>query len=115
LVYENNVLTFFRNRSSMLAWSDAGTEKYKGPETWTIQVPFTHHGESGHRLMIANFARSILSGEPLVATAEEGLGQVTLTNAMMVSLLKGSQSVTPEQATEFDDLLADLKKKEAKK
>ena len=112
LIYENNVLTFHRNRSSMKVWSDTTTGMYQGPEVWTIQVPFTHHGESGHRLVIQNFARAILFKEPLVAQGPEGIGQVTLTNAMMVSLLNDGKTVTPAQANEFEGLLKDLTKNE---
>jgi predicted dehydrogenase len=113
LVYENNVLTFHRNRSSMKLWSDTSEQMYSGPECWTFPVPFTHHGESGHRLVLQNFARAILYGEPLVAQGAEGIRQVTLTNAMMVSLL-GGRTVTPDQADEFEALLAELKKQEKK-
>jgi predicted dehydrogenase len=115
LVFENNVLTFHRNRSSMKLWSDTSAEKYVGPECWTFPVPFTHHGESGHRIVLQNFARAILFNEPLVAQGAEGLSQVTLTNAMMVSLLGGGRTVTVAQADEFEALLADLKAKEAKR
>jgi len=111
LVYENNVLTFHRNRMSMKVWSDTTDQMYSGPECWTFPVPFTHHGESGHRLVLQNFARHILFQEPLVAPGPEGLRQVTLTNAMMVSLLTG-RTVTPAQADEFEALLKDLRKKE---
>lgn len=113
LVYENNVLTFHRNRSSMKVWSDTSEQKYSGPECWTFPVPFTHHGESGHRLVVQNFARHILQGEPLVAQGSEGLGQVTLTNAMMVSLLNQGRSVTMAQADDFEPLLKQLQAKEA--
>jgi len=108
LVYENGVLTFHRNRVSMKVWSDTTSQMYSGPECWTFPVPFTHHGESGHRLVIQRFARHILFGEPLVAEGREGLHQVTLTNAMMVSLLSGGRPVNPADADQFEALLAQL-------
>ncbi|MEI8095510.1 MAG: Gfo/Idh/MocA family oxidoreductase [Spirochaetales bacterium] len=115
LVYENNTLTFSRNRSSMKTWSDTTTEMYRGPECWTFPVPFSHHGESGHRLVIQRFARNVLFGEPLVAEGKEGIHQVTLTNAMMVSLLQGGVTVTPAQADEFEAHLKRLQAEEAAK
>ena len=115
LVYENNVLTFHRNRVSMKAWSDTTNQGFQGPECWTFPVPFTHHGESGHRLVIQTFARKILHNEPLVAEGPEGIHQVTLTNAMMVSLLQGGKTVSTAQAEEFEGLLAGLKKAELQK
>jgi predicted dehydrogenase len=115
LVYENNTLTFHRNRVSMKTFSESTDQMYSGPECWTFPVPFTHHGESGHRLVLQRFARSVLYGEPLVAAGPEGLHQVTLTNAMMVSLLNGGKVVTPADADQFEALLEDLKKTEARK
>lgn len=115
LVFENGALVFHRNASSMREWSDTSPEKYRGPDWKTEAVEFQHHGESGHQRVVANFARSILFDEPLVAPAEEGVNQVILTNAMMVSLLTGSRPVTPAQADEFEALLEGLKKAEASK
>jgi predicted dehydrogenase len=113
LVYQDQKLTFFRNRSSMKAWSATSDQMYSGPEFWTIPVPFATTAESGHKLVVANFARAVLSGEPLVAPGDQGLFQVTLTNALMVSLLQGGRIVTPAQAQEFQALLEDLQRKES--
>jgi predicted dehydrogenase len=115
LVYENNELVFHRNRSSMRVWSDTTNQSYQGPECWTIKLPLVPLDESGHRLVIQNFARHILSGESLVAPASEGINQVILTNAMMISLLSGGANVAIERASEFQALLAQLQQKELKK
>lgn len=112
LVYENGELLFFRNRSSMKLWSDTTIEQYKGPECWNIKLSLTPLPESGHRLVIQNLARHILLGESLICPAREGINQVILTNAMMVSLLDGGRAVTPDQASEFEGLLASLIQKE---
>jgi hypothetical protein len=50
-----------------------------------LEVPYEHHGEGGHRFIIENFANAILSGEPLIAPASEGLNSVMLANAIMLS------------------------------
>jgi len=115
LVYENGKLIFNRNRFSMKVWSDTTKETYRGPECWTIDLPFGQLGESGHRHVLQNFARHILNGEALVCPASEGINQVILTNTMMVSLLGGGSSVAPAQAVEFEGLLTELKKKESRK
>ena len=50
-----------------------------------VEVPYDHHGEGGHRFIIENFVNAILSGEPLIAPAKEGINSVMLGNAIILS------------------------------
>jgi predicted dehydrogenase len=85
LVFENGKITFFRNRYSLFEQIEKSQNGFGKVENWVIDVPYQHHGEPGHRLMIENFANAILHGDALIAPAEEGIYSLTLGNAIMLS------------------------------
>jgi predicted dehydrogenase len=98
LIFENEKLTFYRNRHSMLEQIKKSQQGFEKVEHWIIDLLYQHHGESGHRLVIENFANAILTGETLVAPAVEGIHSLTLGNAIMLSSFLGHPIEMP-----FDD------------
>jgi predicted dehydrogenase len=98
LIFENNHLTFYRNRYSMFEQIRKSQSGYEPVENWVFEVPFKHHDQSGHRLVIRNFANAILHGETLIAPAIEGIKSLTLGNAIMLSSFLGQTVQIP-----FDD------------
>jgi predicted dehydrogenase len=112
LVYENGELVFHRNRSSMLEFIRVSKDSFDKVECWQIKVPFQNLGESGHRLVIENFAEAVLDGGELIAPAAEGLSSVMMANAIMHSSLHGHRPVELPMdeagfAKELKDLIAD--------
>lgn len=87
LVLEDQRLTFYRNRRPMLRFIEEATGGFDKVEHWACQVPFTHHGQPGHRLIIENFANAVLRGERLIAPATEGIHSISLGNAIILSSL----------------------------
>jgi predicted dehydrogenase len=85
LVLEGGKLTFYRNRGSMLRFIEEATGGFDKVENWICEVPFQHHDQPGHRLIIENFANAVLGDEALIAPAVEGLQSVMLGNAIMLS------------------------------
>ena len=85
LVLEDERLTFYRNRRSMLRFLEEATGGFDKVEYSVAEVPFQHHDQPGHRLIIENFANAVLGGEPLIVPAVEGLHSVMLGNAIMLS------------------------------
>jgi predicted dehydrogenase len=85
LIFENGKLTFYRNRLSMFKFIKEAASSFDKVENWVIDVPFKHHGQPGHKLIIENFANAILKGEKLIAPAVEGINSVMLGNAIMLS------------------------------
>jgi predicted dehydrogenase len=98
LVFENSKLTFYRNRYSTFKQIEESDSGYERVENWVIDVPYQHHGEPGHRLVIENFANAVLHGEELIAPAVEGIHSLTLGNAIMLSSFLGHPVEMP-----FDD------------
>jgi predicted dehydrogenase len=85
LVLENEKLAFCRNRGSMLRFIEEATGGFDKVDYSMEEVPFQHHGQPGHRLIIENFADAVLKGDALIAPAIEGLHSVMLGNAIMLS------------------------------
>ncbi len=101
LIFEDGVLTFFRNRISTFDQIKHATSGFERVENWKIDVPFQHHGEAGHRLMIENFAGAILDGEVLIAPAVEGINALTLGNAIMMSSFLGRTIELPMDGSAY--------------
>jgi predicted dehydrogenase len=109
IVYENDQLVFHRNRSSMLRFIEESTGSFDKVECWRITVPFQHHGESGHRLILENFAEAVLDGGTLIAPAAEGLNSVLMANAVMQSSFNDHRPVEmPMDEAAFARKLEDL-------
>ncbi len=110
LIFENERLTFFRNRYSMFDQIKNSSSGYETVENWVVDVPYRHHGEMGHRLVTENFANAILKGEKLIAPAVEGIHSLTLGNAIMLSSLLGQPIEMPfdheTYATRLQELAA---------
>jgi len=85
LVYEAGKLVFVRNEMSMVKFLWESDHSFDKVPTETIEVPYTHHGQPGHRFMIENFAAAIQNGDTLIAPAPEGLRSISLGNAIMLS------------------------------
>lgn len=100
VVFEDGKLMFYRNRSSMLEFIQTCPRSFDKVENWPIEVPYQHHGQPGHRLMIENFASAIRSGEPLISEGVEGIRGLSLGNAIMLSSFLKQPVEIP-----FDDAL----------
>lgn len=108
IVFENNVLTFFRNRISMLNQLKDAQGGFDKCENWEIKIPYSSDEESGHRLIIENFSDAILEGKTLVAPAREGIHSVSLGNAIMLSQFTEKTINMPLDGNLFEKKLMDL-------
>ncbi len=109
LIFENGNLTFYRNRISTFEQIENATSGFEKVENWKIDVPHQHHGQSGHRLVIENFANAILTGEALIAPAVEGINGLTLGNAIMLSSFLGQPVALPMDGAAYAAKLQALK------
>jgi predicted dehydrogenase len=108
LIFENDKLIFHRNRYSTFKQIAESQSGYETVENWVIDVPYQHHGESGHRRITENFANAILQGEALVAPAVEGIHSLTLGNAIMLSSFLGHPIEMPFDGEAYAAKLQDL-------
>lgn len=103
LVFENGDLLFTRNKSSMLEFIQTCPRSFDRVENERINIEYEHLREPGHRIVLENFANSILHGDRLIAPAVEGIHSLALGNAIMLS----SFLQKPVELPFDDDLYAD--------
>jgi len=108
LTFENDEMTFYRNRVSTFDYIETSISGYEPVENWKIDMPYQHHGQPGHKLIIENFANALLNGEELVAPAVEGIHSLTLGNAIMMSSFLGQRIELPMDGEEYAAKLQDL-------
>ncbi len=107
LVLENNRLSFTRNETDMLAFSQAAKAGFARPEVWNVEVPFDN-APAQHATLTQNMVDAILDGTPLIAPAAEGMNSVELANAALYSSLLGQTLELPLDGAAYEQKLQDL-------
>ena len=100
VVFEDGRLLFYRNASSMLEFIQTCPRSFDKVPNEVVEIPYEHHGQPGHGIVIENFANAILNGEALIAPGVEGIRGLTLGNAIMLSSFLKQPVEVP-----FDDAL----------
>ena len=109
LVYEKQKLTFYRNRYSMLEHLKTTKEGMKPVECWECNIPIDYNQPQHHRVVTEKFLDSIISGKvDLIAHGTEGLGQVMLANAIMLSSFEERPVYLPMDGDAFEKKLNEL-------
>lgn len=108
LIFENRKLTFYKNDMSMFRKIETATGMFERTGHEIIEVPYEHHGQSGHRIIIENFADAILNGDELIAPAQEGMHSVMLGNAIMLSSFQKQTIDIPIDAETYEQILQEL-------
>lgn len=108
LVFEGGKLSFTQNKESMFAFSKTSPGAFAKVENTVIDVPFTHHGQPGHRIIIEDFANAILHNTPVMVPGEEGIKSVTIGNAIMLSSFTGKPVDLPLDEDAYETKLMEL-------
>ena len=105
LVLENGVLKWWKLRESERHVSETCKQSY-------VQIPYEYieivqkEKESAHKGILQNFVNAILFGEELLAPGEEGIYELTLSNAAYLSSWIGNKEIElPFDNDKFDRLL----------
>ena len=117
LVCENDKLTFWKLAQDEREFCRTATEGFAQPQCQQVEVETD--GENLQHVGVLNaFAGKILHGTPLVAEGTEGLGGLTLSNAMHLSSWLGRAVDIPFDEelflSELNKLRATSRKKESK-
>ena len=107
LVMENNQLTFTRNETDMIQFSQTAKQGFVKPEVWNVAIPF-ENANLPHASMVQNFVNAILDGEPLIAPGAEGIHSVELANVMVYSSLLGETVELPLDGAAWEKRLNQL-------
>ena len=109
LVYEKRKLTFYRNRSSMLDYIKETPHGMVRVENWETNIPINYDQPQNNRLVTEKFLNSIITGEEdLIAHGTEGLNQVMLANAIMLSSFEERMLKLPIDGDAFEAKLNEL-------
>ncbi len=108
LVFEGGKLLFTRNAQSMFEFSKTHPGAFAKVENAVEEVPFTHHGQPGHRIVTEDFANAILHHTPVMIPGEEGIKSVTIGNAMMYSSFTGKPVDLPLDEDAYEAKLMEL-------
>jgi predicted dehydrogenase len=107
VVLENNRLTFTRNETSMLQFSQAAKAGFAKPDVWRVDIPI-EGAAGGHVEVTQNFVNAILDGAPLLSPAAEGIHSVELANAILYSSLLGQTIELPLDGAAYERRLQQL-------
>ena len=108
LQFIDGKLSFCRYKPSVSEFSRTNTAMWGGParEDVALELP---QCETGHGVVLKNFARAILYGEALVSPGAFGIKSLELTNAIMLSSHKGTAVDLPISRRAFDQMLNKLR------
>ena len=105
---EGGKLRFWRYNPPVAQFTRENTEMWGAPEMEEVELEM-EECESGHLVILRNFARAILHGEPLIAPGEVGLNGLELANAITLSSHKGVPVDVPIDRAQFDELIVHLR------
>lgn len=105
LVFENNVLKFWKNNLSMLEQIRSCNDPYALTEYNEMVLSYDHHGLPGHKIIIENFVNAIRGNEEIIAYGKEGINQLHLSNAILLSSLVNQKIDLPIDSELFKQKL----------
>ena len=117
IVGENGTLIFDDGKIILKQLPVNSIEYLKtSPERFKAPSPDVHEIKAGgsggeHKLITENFVKSILDGDALIATGEEGIHGLELGNAMLMSGITNQTVNVPTDREAFDKLLIELGEK----
>jgi len=107
VVLERDKLSFTRNETDMLQFSQTAKVGFAKPEVWQVDIPFDNAPDP-HAVLVQNFVNAILEGEPLIAPGEEGIYSVELANVILYSSLLDRTMPLPMDGAAYEQKLNKL-------
>jgi len=101
---EGSDLKFWRFEPPVTEFNETNTEMWGKPTVTPVELEI-EPCESGHRVILRNFAHAILDGEPLLSPGEVGLKSLELADAITLSSHKGEPVDIPIDRQEFHELI----------
>ena len=105
LIYEKGVITFERTEVSVAEFCKTHNRGYDKPPTWSVTIPADANPADQHKKIHLNFLDAIAGKAELVAHASEGIREVEIGNAMLLSAWTGKTVDLPMDAALFESLL----------
>ncbi|MFA6715608.1 MAG: Gfo/Idh/MocA family oxidoreductase [Victivallales bacterium] len=107
LVLEDGKLTFKRTEIPVSEFIKNSDGHFGVPACWNIDIPIKDNSLSATKVIDA-FASEALGEGKMLVSGEEGINQVELTNAIIYSIVKGTEIKLPLDGVEYEKILLDL-------
>jgi len=104
LQLRDSELCFWRYEPPVSEYNRTSTEMWGAPKAEKVELEL-EECESGHAVILRNFARAILYGEELIAPGAEGINSLELANAIILSSHKGEPVEIPIDRGEYHELI----------
>ncbi len=98
-------LKLWRFKPGIAEFTKTSEKMWGGPEMEEVPVELDEDKPRGHGVIIRNFARNILHGEPLISPGEDGIWSLEIANAAWLSAEKGAPVTLPIDRAEYDAML----------
>jgi predicted dehydrogenase len=108
LIVENENIEFKRTEVPVTKYLKETPERFKIPDCWNINIPYSELPGQEHQRILSNFVDSILDNTPLIAPAVEGINSVELGNAMLFSALNDVTVEMPLNSEAYKKMLEKL-------
>jgi len=108
LLYENNRLTFFKNKQSMIQYSNETDKNFEMPEHEILEYSLEPVKTAGHELIIRDFAKAFHEQREPFVPAHEGVSSVLLGNAILYSSLLGKSIDLPMDEAAYAEKIKEL-------
>ena len=106
LVMAERAIHLWELPTGVQAFSDMTEAMFGRPEAIEVPIEIPEGRSSGHADLVANFARAIMHGEPLLCPGEEGIGGLELADAIIMSGNTGQPVDVPLDRAAFDAFIA---------
>jgi predicted dehydrogenase len=105
---EGGKLRLWEYETPVEQFTKENEEMWGRPEVQEVELEIEDQ-ESGHHVILRNFARAILHDEPLISPGEEGCRSLELANAITLSSFTDRTIELPVDRAEFDELIDHLR------
>ncbi|RKY81170.1 gfo/Idh/MocA family oxidoreductase [candidate division KSB1 bacterium] len=109
IVITNGQLRFYVLEAPIKKFTKESDEMWGAPKVHEEEVP-VEDTESGHGVIIRNFARAILYDEPLLSPGVEGIVSLEFINALILSGAKNKPVEIPVNRSEYEEFIEEKKK-----
>lgn len=108
LIARGGKLLLGRLAQPMLEHLRTSDDRYKGPDCRWTELKVADDPMAGHMAVVRAFARHLLRGTPLIATGQESLNELELSNAIYLAGFGDGRCELPVDADRMERLLGRL-------
>ena len=119
LEVDGGLLRFAKLKTPLTKFDKTNKAAWASPGVAWKDVPYNASAPAGHEVITRNFISAINRGTKLITPGVDGINQVEITCAIILSAMKGKPVTLPVNRKEYDQLMAKLirasKRKKGKK